>query len=215
MRLALVSLSLLLLPACDSAEPTVERAMPVAPELAATEALPAPDYTPTAEELAHFSPNPAPPRPGGIGCTADEEAIFACTLENGKRVAVCSDTPGLAQYRYGGDGPELVLAGGELGIVGYSGGGESQIAFDNDGYRYVVFSRMVRTNFTADEPNYPAISDGVVLLEGERLADLHRCDDPHVLPVQYDAAERVWRRQDDLFTDETIRADPITGYETP
>lgn len=195
MRRALASLLVLLLPACDSADASADRAMPGVPELAATQIDPA------------YEPRPGPPQPGGIGCDDDEEAIFACTLENGKRVAVCSDRPGMAQYRYGGDAPELVLAGGELGIVGYSGGGESQIAFENDGYRYVVFSRMVRVGMDEEGHNLPSITDGVVVLEGDRFADLQQCDDPNVLPLQYDAAERVWQRQHDLFTDETERAD--------
>ena len=153
-------------------------------------------------------PDASPATTESMGCAPSEKAIFACNLANGKRLAVCSTGAGRAEYRYGDDEPELVLGGGELGIVGYSGGGEAQIAFANREYRYVVFSRMVRTNFAADEPNYPAMSDGVVILRGNEFLDLQLCNDPQVLPVQYDVAENVWVQHGDLLTDETIRADP-------
>lgn len=122
-------------------------------------------------------------------------------------MAVCA-AHGRAQYRYGGTQPELVLDGGELGIVPYSGGGEAQIAFSNGAYRYVVFSRMVRTGFGPDGHNDPAISDGVLVLKGGQVADLHLCADADGLPVQYDAAQRVWQDRGALFTEETTRADP-------
>ena len=33
------------------------------------------------------------------------------------------------------------------------------------------------------------------------------------MPVQYDAAERVFAQEDELFTDETMRADPDWSRE--
>lgn len=149
----------------------------------------------------------ATPTAASVECAGDEEAIFSCVTERGKRIAVCGTADGKAQYRFGGDTPELVLSGGEWASVPYSGGGEAQIAFDNKGMRYVVFSRMVRTNFTAGEPNNPAMSDGVIVLEGDSFVDLQVCADHDVLPIQYSAADARFAQAEDLFTWETGRAD--------
>ncbi|MEZ5681903.1 MAG: hypothetical protein R3E14_11510 [Erythrobacter sp.] len=157
---------------------------------------------------------PADPAPGPVGCTAEEEPIFSCAVPGGKRLAVCAAQQGEAEYRFGGKSPELVLRGGKWANAMYSGGGEAQIEFANGDTRYIVFSRMVRTNFTAGEPNNPAITDGVLISrEGEFIA-LRLCAGGQAeIPVQYDAAERAFAQEDDLFTEETIRADPDWANE--
>jgi hypothetical protein len=149
----------------------------------------------------------APSKPGGVGCASEESPIFACKLANGKRVAVCGLSEWIGQYRYGGSKPELVINGADYSHVMYSGGGESQIAFDHRGYRYIVFSRVVRTNFAAGQPNDPAISDGVVILRGKKFVEMQLCNDANVLPVS-GAANVIWEDQQELFTTETVRADP-------
>jgi len=195
MKAALTALALVFIPACDAA---TEADVATPPEGLASAATP---ILPTVAEMA------APPAPGGIGCSPKEAPIFACNLTNGKRVAVCSGGGRSAQYRYGSTIRELAIDGGEFGYQMYSGGGEGQIVFVNQGYRYVVFSRVVRTNFAPGEPNYPAVTDGVIVLRGDKFVGMQLCDDPAALPVQLDAASAVWERQDDLFTGETERAD--------
>ncbi|MHA6333091.1 hypothetical protein ACXYL9_05350 [Qipengyuania sp. CAU 1752] len=142
-----------------------------------------------------------------MSCSAEEQAIFSCKVDSGKRLAVCATANGKAQYRYGETTPELVLDGGEWASVGYSGGGEAQIAFANGAARYVVFSRMVRTNFAPGEPNYPKITDGVMVMDDGKVTAIRLCDDPDVLPIQYDAAEATMQKRDELFTDQIILAD--------
>ena len=44
-------------------------------------------------------------------CSAEEQAIFSCKVDNGKRLAVCATAHGKAQYRYGETTHELVLDG--------------------------------------------------------------------------------------------------------
>jgi hypothetical protein len=162
----------------------------------------------TAPEIRTVAEMAAPPKPGGVGCAMEETPIFACNLANGKRVAVCGLGEHIGQYRYGGSKPELVLNGADYAYQMYSGGGESQIAFSSRGYRYILFSRMVRTNFSAGEPNYPAITDGLIVLRGDKFVGLHLCSDPNGLPTQIDSANAIWENQQELFTDETRRADP-------
>jgi hypothetical protein len=146
-------------------------------------------------------------RAGTVACAVDETPIFTCAFKDGKRVAVCGAGKGAGRYRYGGAAPELELNGGRYAYTMYSGGGESQIAFANGETRYIVFSRMVRTGFD-ENGNRPAISDGIVIERGGKFLDIKLCEDPDLLPVQMDAAGAVWEEEPELFTEETMRADP-------
>jgi hypothetical protein len=148
--------------------------------------------------------------PAGVACEAAETTIFACTLENGKALSVCSQGGDTATYRYGGSPPELVIQGGRWARVGYSGGGELQIAFDNGETRYIVFSRTVRTRFDG-YGNEPAFSDGVIVLRNGRFADMQLCRADSDASDYSEASEAAMQRlpqSEELFTDETIRADP-------
>ena len=162
---------------------------------------------------AGASPVPSPAITKEVDCTASEETVFSCAMPGGKRLAVCAPSAGPAQYRFGTKEAELVLRGGKWARAMYSGGGEAQIAFANGDTRYIVFSRMVRTNFAAGEPNYPAISDSVIMRNDELVAVRPCAGGQADMPVQYDAAERVFAQEDELFTDETMRADPDWSRE--
>ncbi len=70
---------------------------------------------------------------------------------------------------------------------------------------------MIRTNFEADEPNYPAISDGVIVLRNDEVLAISTCNDADAMPVQYDAAQKNMKQQDELFTYETGRTEPPRG----
>ena len=151
-----------------------------------------------------------------VTCGPEETTIFACTTEGDKTIAVCSQGKAGATYRFGGETPEIELSGGQWARTGYSGGGELQIAFDSGDTRYVVFSRTVRTNFKADEPNYPAMSDGVVVLQDGRFRGLQRCrddSDASYYGEESEAAMQKLPQSDDLFTYETGRADRVPDRE--
>lgn len=167
---------------------------------------PAPEEPAPAASARGNAPQPHAP---AVACAAGETPIFSCKFSDGKRLAVCGTAPGKAEYRFGGEGrPELVLSGGRNAYAMYSGGGESQLAFDNGDTRYIVFSRMVRTGF-GEDGNMPAISDGVVVELAGKFASIRTCDDPDVLPVRTDAAGRFLTPEGDHFTSETQRADPF------
>ena len=174
------------------------------------------DMAPAPEEPAPtaLAENNAPqPHAPAVACAAGETPIFSCRFADGKRLAVCGTAPGKADYRFGGEGkPELVLSGGRNASAMYSGGGESQLAFDNGDTRYIVFSRMVRTGF-GEEGNMPAISDGVVVERAGKFAAIRICEGSDLRPVDVVAAERhlpagIADSDSGLFTEETIRADP-------
>ena len=161
-----------------------------------------------------LSPVPATTTSGSPGrtveCASGEAEVFSCKVAGGKRIAICGTGRGEAEYRFGDGEPELVLSGGRWASVPYSGGGEAQVAFASGDTRYVVFSRIVRTNFAAGEPNDPAISDGVIVLEGEEVIGFQLCDDPDVAAIDYDLAEAHFPRADDLFSWETDLAERRT-----
>ena len=165
-----------------------------------------------------LSPVPATTTSGSPGrtveCASGEAEVFSCKVAGGKRIAICGTGMGTgrgeAEYRFGDGEPELVLSGGRWASVPYSGGGEAQVAFASGDTRYVVFSRIVRTNFAAGEPNDPAISDGVIVLEGEEVIGFQLCDDPDVAAIDYDLAEAHFPRADDLFSWETDLAERRT-----
>ena len=60
------------------------------------------------------------------------------------------------------------------------------------------------------EPNNPAISDGVMVLDGEKVIGLQLCDDADTVSIDYDLAEAHFPRADELFSWETDRADRRT-----
>jgi len=140
--------------------------------------------------------------PNGTGlCAAGEPVLFSCQLDNRNLVSICGARNGagnpVAQYRYGkaGQVPELTWpeAGSadrlKFASVPYSGGGEAQLHFRRGDTQYVVYSRVIRTNFTAGEPNDPALEDGIVVRKGEKIIARHSCADPKLVPIDYEKAE--------------------------
>ena len=144
-------------------------------------------------------------------CSADEPAIFSCQLKSRKVISVCGTESGAgnkaAQYRFGtpGQSPELVWpeAAGKDNLtfasVPYSGGGEAQLSFSRGDVTYVVYSRVIRTNFAAGEPNNPEMTDGVIVLKGKQTVSDLVCADTDVFPVSYDLASEYANQSDEAF----------------
>lgn len=144
-------------------------------------------------------------------CSVKEAVLFSCQLKNRKTVSVCGTENGAgdktAQYRFGvlGKSPELVWpeAAGKgrltFASVPYSGGGEAQLGFSRGDVTYIVYSRMVRTNFSAGEPNYPEMTDGIMVLKAKKTVSDLVCADPDVVPVDYDLAAQYADQSDEAF----------------
>lgn len=140
----------------------------------------------------------------GSLCRAGETVLFQCGLKRAS-VGVCSGaTAGrgkYVEYRHASAGrPDLTYpgpkdnakAGFHLANVMYSGGGEAQIIFGRAGYRYTVYSRMVRTGFvTTNDPKFEA---GVGVIRGNRLVSDQQCVQPHDADLDVSAAEKVMPR---------------------
>ncbi len=141
--------------------------------------------------------------PAQTACAAAEQTLFSCAAPGGKRIAVCGVTgptgPKTAQYRYGGKTPEIVVDGGRFASVPYSGGGEAQIAFANGAVQYIVYSRTVRTNFAAGEPNDPEFTDGVMVVKGGETVSDKRCTGEADPPVDASAGEAYGGVATELF----------------
>jgi hypothetical protein len=144
-------------------------------------------------------------------CSTNEPVIFSCQLESRKTISVCGTASSTgeksAQYRFGmlGKSPELVWleSAGKDGLtfasVSYSGGGEQQIIFSRGDMTYAVYSRMVRTNFKVNEPNYPEMTDGIMVLKGNEMVSDLVCADPDVVPVDYYLAAEYANQLDEAF----------------
>ena len=197
--------ALLLLTACNQSEPSepaTDGDAGVGPIAAET---PAPSATP--------SPSVASGQPASSACAETEGTLFSCKVRDGRTVAVCvqTDEQGreYAQYRFGkaDQPPELAWPTSyaqdrmRWASVPYSGGGEAQLSFTRGDIEYVVYSRVVRTNFTAGEGNDPKFEAGVyVYRSGKRISDLP-CTGEGEPSVSVGMAERLGVHEDDLFTD--------------
>ena len=147
---------------------------------AAPQRVPAPPEI-TASELAG---------PTGGLCRAQESVIFQCAA-GGKRVAICTGRSDsgqrYVQYRFGSserielECPSSAADGADgmyWARTGYSGGGEIQVRFANQGYEYIVYSRVIRTGFGADGVFHPRFESGVSVVRGRRLVSDIRCQEP-------------------------------------
>lgn len=120
---------------------------------------------------------PAASAAAGTTCVAPEQTLFACST-GPRRVAVCaspdlSATEGVVQYRFGPpQAAELAYpplgadwrALTRAGVLMFSGGGGSYLAFARPPYRYVVY--------TAIGSGWGAKAGVVVEQDGRRIASL-------------------------------------------
>lgn len=127
---------------------------------------------------------PALSAPGaGTGlCRPGEVALFSCPV-GARTLSVCGGGNGRnrsAQYRFGTRarieiaspwaGPDSLV----FARTAYSGGGELQFSFTNGPYRYVAYSRTIRTRFDG-RGNNPKFEDGVFVQRRGRLLSDKRC----------------------------------------
>ena len=108
-------------------------------------------------------------------CSAGEMVLFSCALRS-KQVSVCGQAAGRSLYRFGRPG-RIELQSGNLryAIRPFSGGGESQVYFERDGYRYILFDRTVRRNFGSQGRNDAAFSSGLAIHYKGRALSSARC----------------------------------------
>lgn len=129
---------------------------------------------------------PPPQRPVSL-CTAGETPLFACPIGR-KLVSVCAGGP-KPVYRFGTPGHiELSSTSLTTASVGYSGGGETQIAATNGAYRYIVYERTVRTGFGEDGLHYPEFDSGLIVQRGGRTISSRTCGADPVLSAAEDGA---------------------------
>jgi hypothetical protein len=107
-------------------------------------------------------------------CKPAEVALFSCPI--GRHIVSVCGAGSTATYRFGLPGHvQVEAANGLFATRGYSGGGETQIAFERRGYSYVVYDRLVRTGFGEDGHHDPEQSSGVLVLKGTKIAADRHC----------------------------------------
>jgi hypothetical protein len=118
-------------------------------------------------------------------CRASEAVLFQCRI-GGTLAAVCgghANGRSYAQYRHGAPGrldlayPADPAAGpGSMSYASapYSGGGEAQIRFVNQGSEYVIYGAVIRTGFGRGG-NRPVEEDGLLVRRGGRTIANLRC----------------------------------------
>ncbi len=112
--------------------------------------------------------------PAASLCRAKEAQTFSCPVGR-KIVSICGEGAG-AIYRFGRPGRvEMEARGPTTAQIGYSGGGEAQVAFAGQGYSYVVYDRTVRTRFTPDGRHDPAFSQGLLVVKGAHVVADRPC----------------------------------------
>ncbi len=120
-------------------------------------------------------------------CQSGETVLFSCG-SGARTMSVCgaADPAQGAQYRASrGTTLELTYPAGDTPGSGtmrsatapYSGGGEAQIQFDNGGFTYVAYSRIVRTRFDG-QGNDPAFSAGVAVIKNGKTVAERICTAP-------------------------------------
>lgn len=137
-------------------------------------------------------------RASAASCLAGEQPVFACRA--GQRAITLCGTPRGAEitgvtYRMQNNGRTELTYGRtprermDWGYRGYSGGGEAQAMFDRGGYKYVVFSRVVRTGF--ETTNNPRFDAGVLVQRGGRTLQTIRCTAPRGADIDVNMMERL------------------------
>lgn len=118
-------------------------------------------------------------------CSSDQELYFSCSFSEGDKAIHVCENPGSVTYQFGpiGEEPELMLSETvqDVAYTPWSGIGSTiweEVAFGNEGYRYVVYAALVRSfpqNETDDITVTP--TGGITVFNGEtEIANL-RCDE--------------------------------------
>ena len=109
-------------------------------------------------------------------CVVGETDVFNCSIDN-KTLSVCEKDPEHFSYRYGTrDNLELNIPSGlSFSTMGFSGGYESRLTFNNGKYDYVVFSAMYSLGPSNPDKDMQA---GVIVAKDRAKIDRKRCTDP-------------------------------------
>lgn len=111
-------------------------------------------------------------------CQAAEPVTYTCKVKS-RTMSICG-RDGAAFYRFGRPGRVEVEAGRPTcAQTGFSGGGETQVAFHAGDVSYLVYQLSVRTNYESSGRYDTRFSNGVLVRKGDRkLADIACTSEP-------------------------------------
>lgn len=108
-------------------------------------------------------------------CRGQEVTIATCPIGK-KLVSVCGWGERQSVYRFGRpDRIELEVRDPHFAEQIFSGGGEAQIHFAKDVYRYILFDKTVRSGFGAESHNNPQFSAGLIVQKNGRQLTERLC----------------------------------------
>ena len=109
-------------------------------------------------------------------CFSGETETFTCMIGD-KAVYICEKDPEHFSYRYGTrDNLELNIPSAlSFSAMGFSGGYESRMTFNNGKYDYVVFSAMYSLGPSNPDKDMQA---GVIVAKDGAKIDRKRCTEP-------------------------------------
>jgi hypothetical protein len=124
-------------------------------------------------------------------CRVGEQALFACATAKGLAyLCAARSTPNQSlvfQYRFGNLGninlryPASLLPPAGLfhfSTTMYGGGGEAHLTFDNAGYKYILFDRMVARDPDSEGHRAHNVSTGILVKKGNRILSNLACTRP-------------------------------------
>jgi hypothetical protein len=144
-------------------------------------------------------------------CSKNEIALFQCNANN-KIISICGVREPSPHGRY------HLTKGGSLDFVypvkngklppikwarmGYSGGGEIQYSFFNEGYQYIVYSKIIRKGFDSKRrPLHDFIAGVHVRKDGITKSQL-RCDNPEEAAKNENDPSHFMEQGDFVFLDD-------------
>ena len=117
-------------------------------------------------------------------CRPDEIVLFQCKLKT-RLLSLCaskdiSPTAGKLQYRFGTPQkielsypktPQSAAGNFFISSTMYSGGDETHIRFNSNGFDYILFDKSIRTGFKGN--NNPKSSSGAVIRRDGKISALN------------------------------------------
>lgn len=108
-------------------------------------------------------------------CRPNEVVIASCSIGR-KSVSVCGAMKSSSSYRFGTP-QKIEIEAHDIRMArrAYSGGGETQILVRNNAYTYILYDRMVRSNFSSSGENSPDFSSGLLVVKSGKVVQSRSC----------------------------------------
>lgn len=129
-------------------------------------------------------------------CRPNEAVIASCSIGH-KSVSVCGAKNGSPSYRFGTPQKiEIEAHHIRMARRAYSGGGETQILVRNNAYKYILYDRMVRSNFNSSGENDPEFLSGLLVMKSGKVVQSRLCSSNNEVFIKSRVAEEYLQEGD-------------------